>query len=863
MSESMRAKDVPPNTIPVSNKSVPNMLMDAHFSPDKKDEIRLSYEKDKSLILGKTKEQLKALIASVEANIQSINDARKENTGIVGGLGDALSEWIRLFGGKGYETGKDIYNQSLKQTQSQAKELHAKILAECNGKDFSVSEKAEIDALIQRLETAAGSKLAEVSWGKAVFNSAGVDDIKWDAGTLKNRAKIFAKTTIGMTEWVFDLATFLAKTTGKGIGVVSAYAFTPETRELIKQDISEIFSGLTYENAKKVLALLPDALEKFANATPDVQAEGFGKFMWGLLVGWWAGVKLFQWGKYAAKLGYRAVRMAAHKWAISAVPLALAWTLQMGAGVAAASTGVALRVGEMDVIPGKTAGKKVLQNMEGAEGKILAKETKKALSSEDKNLREQAVRKNAAEMNDAKRLADAEQSLREKWLLNDTETLVKSGLVDESGKLTPKVKDLILAGHNVGKPVYEQDFASIMSKAKNSKWLPKAWKKQLMDEGFMGSENTVGRQIMLAELAKTDRQLANQMESFLDSERKIKFSEWAKDRNLWTRGDEWADKIISSTIVPLEKARGKMKPELFEQLKVEIYANLQKQLKEHITYRLNGHFEWIEQLGVSECFDKLAKHGFHVQPEFFSPKEIGQRWKEAIDMLLFRAKISSAGVVSTEKVSMIRKEVATKRAELWKKLTAKDVSQDMFAIVQTDLVAQEHLLTGKIADLKKLQEELAGLKNINSQEIEAKKNVALAIKSLEEELSTMTRFKDGPEITTASKKLDADKLEKWIQEAKSVRETTSRAMNAKLENVSQEEKADIFLKNTDFDVNALNADRFFNLTFSELPDATRKLFTTEVMARFWRDASGQLTPESIELGVQFYGPKVLRNPIKS
>ncbi len=57
-------------------------------------------------------------------------------------------------------------------------------------------------------------------------------------------------------------------------------------------------------------------------------------------------------------------------------------------------------------------------------------------------------------------------------------------------------------------------------------------------------------------------------------------------------------------------------------------------------------------------------------------------------------------------------------------------------------------------------------------------------------------------------------------------------MNAKLENVSQEEKADIFLKNTDFDVNALNADRFFNLTFSELPDATRKLFTTEVMARF-------------------------------
>lgn len=62
------------------------------------------------------------------------------------------------------------------------------------------------------------------------------------------------------------------------------------------------------------------------------------------------------------------------------------------------------------------------------------------------------------------------------------------------------------------------------------------------------------------------------------------------------------------------------------------------------------------------------------------------------------------------------------------------------AIVQADLVSQEHSLTGKISDLKKLQEELAGLKNINSQEIEAKKNVALAIKSLEEELSADVIF---------------------------------------------------------------------------------------------------------------------------
>ncbi len=57
-------------------------------------------------------------------------------------------------------------------------------------------------------------------------------------------------------------------------------------------------------------------------------------------------------------------------------------------------------------------------------------------------------------------------------------------------------------------------------------------------------------------------------------------------------------------------------------------------------------------------------------------------------------------------------------------------------------------------------------------------------------------------------------------------------MNAEFENASQIEKAHILLKNNHFDISALNADRFFNLTFSELPDTIRKLFTPEIMARF-------------------------------
>ncbi len=94
----MRIQDVSVKYPSATTRGVSDMLANAHFSRDKKDEIRSSYEKDKSLILGKTKEQLRTLVASVEANIQGMNHNRKENTGIAGGLGDALSDGIRLFG---------------------------------------------------------------------------------------------------------------------------------------------------------------------------------------------------------------------------------------------------------------------------------------------------------------------------------------------------------------------------------------------------------------------------------------------------------------------------------------------------------------------------------------------------------------------------------------------------------------------------------------------------------------------------------------------------------------------------------------------------------------------------------------------
>ncbi len=59
----------------------------------------------------------------------------------------------------------------------------------------------------------------------------------------------------------------------------------------------------------------------------------------------------------------------------------------------------------MDVIPGKKGGKLLAKDLQ---------EGKRTLSNEEKKLREQMVRKNAAETDNLKRLADTENALRKK-----------------------------------------------------------------------------------------------------------------------------------------------------------------------------------------------------------------------------------------------------------------------------------------------------------------------------------------------------------------------------------------------------------------------------------------------------------------
>lgn len=93
-------------------------------------------------------------------------------------MGDMLIQGVNNISGSENETGKQIYERQLRSIQDQAKDLHSKVLAEFAGKNLSASEKTEVDALVVRLEKASGAKLAEVSWGKAVFNSIGVGDIR-------------------------------------------------------------------------------------------------------------------------------------------------------------------------------------------------------------------------------------------------------------------------------------------------------------------------------------------------------------------------------------------------------------------------------------------------------------------------------------------------------------------------------------------------------------------------------------------------------------------------------------------------------------------------------------------------------------
>lgn len=103
--------------------------------------------------------QYSLVVENIEQQIKEINRTKQKETGVVAGIGDFIGEKTKL-----YETGKAIFEGSIEQSVKQAKELHAKILADFQGKKLSLSEKTKIDDIITRLEKISGSKLEHVSW---------------------------------------------------------------------------------------------------------------------------------------------------------------------------------------------------------------------------------------------------------------------------------------------------------------------------------------------------------------------------------------------------------------------------------------------------------------------------------------------------------------------------------------------------------------------------------------------------------------------------------------------------------------------------------------------------------------------------
>lgn len=87
----------------------------------------------------------------------------------------------------------------------------------------------------------------------------------------------------------------------------------------------------------------------------------------------------------------------------------------------------------------------------------------------------------------------------------------------------------------------------------------------------------------------------------------------------------------------------------------------------------------------------------------------------------------------------------------------------------------------------------------------------------------------------------------------------SDGLNVKFSQLPAEDQLEMLLSDVKFDLHPENAERFFELALPHSRfDSVRSKFTPEIMARYGRDAEGKLTEKSMELGVQFYGTRMLR-----
>lgn len=110
------------------------------------------------------------------------------------------------------------------------------------------------------------------------------------------------RTVTGGAEGAFDSVSGILEITGKVIGMAASYGFEPQTREIIESDLRDVFSKITFENAKKLYDAIPKAFDNFSKLPIEKQAEGAAKLIGSILVPLGIGAKAVSAGKgvYAA-----------------------------------------------------------------------------------------------------------------------------------------------------------------------------------------------------------------------------------------------------------------------------------------------------------------------------------------------------------------------------------------------------------------------------------------------------------------------------------------------------------------------------------------------------------------------------------
>lgn len=516
----------------------------------------VTHKRENALIQSKI-DQYSLVVENIEQQIKETNRTKQRETGMVAGIDDFIGEKTKL-----YETGSVISARNIEQSVGQAKKLHAKILADFQRKNLSPSEKTKIDDIITRLEKISGSKLEHVSWWKAIFNSLNIEDTQWDLESLKNRAKIGARAVIGLAEGGYEGITGIMEITGKAIGILGAYSFAPETRDIIKDDITNILTQLTLENAKKVVAMLPKVLDEFSKLPPEKQSEGASKLIGMILVPLGIGAKGVQAGKALAESGIATTKMgietttraaqivakqANRAYGVSQRALKVAG--KAGAtGLATAALGTGGTTLAWAAVAGGSAVRFIGEMGSGGKEKVVTRATEKA------TLQEKIAKA------EARSRVPYETVLRNSNLPEPDRFALAATLIGH--ELTPAQQVAIRSIHNdISKWVYQngQKELRVMVKELDKVGITRTEGRKLMENGVLWNGDAL---LAILDTPLSGSVLNKMFTPWLDLEMKKKawesfwkyLKEWGENTPL-TNGDiEFLDKVMTDTSVLWEWA---------------------------------------------------------------------------------------------------------------------------------------------------------------------------------------------------------------------------------------------------------------------------------------------------------------------